>query len=153
MLLLKGDHRDVGCVAFVSSPRMKSDLVQLHAQLAATSGNAGRIMQTNFTTAQLRDPQIQAAHRAVVKILLRDGTDKGQVFAARRPSPRNGSDLNRIMRALRRLKKYRAPRKGVVELCGGTDLYSQQDRLRRLHCIARPDWLVGAAGFERSHLE
>ena len=38
-------------------------------------------MQTNFTTAQLRDPQIQAAHRAVVKILLRDGTDKGQVFA------------------------------------------------------------------------
>ena len=96
-------------------------------------------MQTNFTTAQLRDPQIQAAHRAVVKILLRDGTDKGQVFAARRPSPRNGSDLNRIMRALRRLKKYRAPRKGVVELCGGTDLYSQQDRLRRLHCIARPD--------------
>ena len=34
MLLLKGDHRDVGCVAFVSSPRMKSDLVQLHAQLS-----------------------------------------------------------------------------------------------------------------------
>ena len=105
-------------------------------------------MQTNFTTAQLRDPQIQAAHRAVVKILLRDGTDKGQVFAARRPSPRNGSDLNRIMRALRRLKKYRAPRKGVVELCGGTDLYSQQDRLRRLHCIARPDCLAGHIGFE-----
>ena len=105
-------------------------------------------MQTNFTTAQLRDPQIQAAHRAVVKILLRDGTDKGQVFAARRPSPRNGSDLNRIMRALRRLKKYRAPRKGVVELCGGTDLYSQQDRLRRLHCIARPDCLAGVVGLE-----
>ena len=102
-------------------------------------------MQTNFTTAQLRDPQIQAAHRAVVKILLRDGTDKGQVFAARRPSPRNGSDLNRIMRALRRLKKYRAPRKGVVELCGRTDLYSQQDRLRRLHCIARPDCLADDA--------
>ena len=55
-------------------------------------------MQTNFTTAQLRDPQIQAAHRAVVKILLRDGTDEGQVFAARRPSPRNGSDLNRSYR-------------------------------------------------------
>jgi hypothetical protein len=31
---------------------------------------------TNFTTAQLRDPQIQAAHRAVVKILLRDGTSR-----------------------------------------------------------------------------
>ena len=30
VLLLKGDHRDVGYVAFVSSPRM-SDLAQLHA--------------------------------------------------------------------------------------------------------------------------
>ena len=35
-------------------------------------------MQTNFTTAQLRDPQIEAAHRAVVKILLRTERIRGK---------------------------------------------------------------------------
>jgi len=49
------------------------------------------------------------------------------------------------VRAKHRVRRHQEPfgppsrkgRKGVVELCGGTDLYSQQDRLRRLHCIAR----------------
>ena len=31
----------------------------------------------------------------------------------------------------------RKGRKSVVELCGGADFYGQQDRLRRLHGIAR----------------
>lgn len=45
VLLLKGDHRDVGYVAFVSSPRM-SDLAQLHAQSPHIGCAASRTPRT-----------------------------------------------------------------------------------------------------------